>query len=103
MESGKESFETGSAAAAISGDRAAAIEMTLKIVAPETSVEVSSAARFANSDANYRALRTNSIGSAFVAENVTLKRDLGEFTFKSGTIAFTRQVGGREFVAVSNT
>jgi hypothetical protein len=103
VESNKEGFEIGSAQTTLSGDHAAAVEVTLKIVAPETSVEVTSTvAGFANSDPNYRLLRANPVAEAFVAENITLKRDLGEFTFRSGTIAFTRPVGGRVFVAVFN-
>jgi hypothetical protein len=101
IESEKEGFEMGSAETKLARDGAAAVEITLKIAAPETTLEVTaSASRLANSDANYKALRANSTGEAFVAENITLKRDLGEFTFHSGTIAFTRPVGGRVFAAV---
>jgi hypothetical protein len=42
------------------------------------------------------------VGEAFAAENISLKRDAGEFTFRSGTIAFSRPVGGRVFAAVFN-
>jgi hypothetical protein len=98
VESVRDGFEVGASDVGVSG--AAEVVITLKIAAPETAVEVSGAGSMANSDPNYRALRTNPMGEAFVVENVVLKRDLGEFTFRSGTIALARPVGGRIFSAV---
>ncbi len=101
IESVKDAFALGSTEASVSGERVTEVVITLKIAVAETTVEVSAGAKgLANSDANYRALRANPVGEAFVVENVVLKRDLGEFTFRSGTIAFTRPIGERVFAAV---
>ena len=56
--------------------------------------------RRANADAIYRSLRDAAIGDAFTVENLVLQRDSSVVTLKSGTIALTPPVMGRDTTAV---
>jgi Peptidase family M1 domain len=58
------------------------------------------AAAAPNSEPTYRALRDALPAETFLVENIVLKRDQGFITLKSGTLAFTPKVGGRDTVAV---
>ena len=77
------------------------IAVSLKISVEETSVEVNAKrSALANSDANYRALRTAVIQEAFRVENVVLKRDNGTLTLRAGLVSFARPVLDRVVMAV---
>ncbi len=54
----------------------------------------------ANSDPNYRALRTAAPQSSFTVENIELKRDTGTVTLKKGTITFLAPVLNHVVAAV---
>ena len=59
------------------------------------------AARAANSNAIYQALRGRAVnGPAFTVKNLTLKRDAGVFTFSDGTFYLYGEVSGRVTGAV---
>jgi hypothetical protein len=77
-----------------------ALEMELVIAAQETTVEVESHSSLANSDPNYRALRTAALTDSYVVENVVLKRDMGTITLKTGVMSFAPPVLGRVAIAV---
>ena len=53
-----------------------------------------------NTEPVYRALRDAAPTETFLVENILLRRDQGMITLKSGTIAFTPKVNGRDTVAV---
>ena len=53
-----------------------------------------------NTDPNYRALRDGKLGETYTVTNLTLKRDVGTFTLKSGRISFLPPVLGRVAVGV---
>src|SRR5947208_3363637 len=54
----------------------------------------------ATPDETYRALRTNELKESFTVENLVIKRDAGILTLKSGTIALTAPIQGRDTLAV---
>lgn len=97
----RDGFEPAEARATVPDGGDASVPVTLKIAAQETSVEVTSAAPgTANSDPNYRALRERPLAESFLVENLELKRDVGTFQLKKGTLSFTGPVMGRVVVAV---
>jgi hypothetical protein len=51
-------------------------------------------------DLNYKTMRDAGIADSLLVENIVLHRDNGVLTLKSGTIAFTPQVAGRDTLAV---
>jgi hypothetical protein len=51
-------------------------------------------------DPNYKTMRDAGIGDSLLVGNIALRRDNGVLTLKSGTIAFTPQVAGRDTLAV---
>src|ERR1700722_1409493 len=53
-----------------------------------------------NTEATYRALRDAAPTETFLVENILLRRDQGMITLKSGTLAFTPKVNGRDTVAI---
>lgn len=53
-----------------------------------------------NTEPTYRALRDALPAETFLVENIVLKRDQGIITLKSGTLAFTPKVSGRDTEAV---
>jgi hypothetical protein len=54
----------------------------------------------AAADPDYKAMREAAIADSLLVENIVLHRDNGVLTLKSGTIAFTPQVAGRDTLAV---
>jgi hypothetical protein len=63
-------------------------------------VQSAAAAAGSNTEPTYRALREALPTETFLVENVVLKRDQGIITLKSGALAFTPKVEGRDTVAV---
>src|SRR5579863_1723029 len=57
-------------------------------------------ASLAATDPVYKSLREAPPGDTLLVENIVLRRDAGTLTLKSGTIAFTAPVMGRDTVAV---
>ncbi len=53
-----------------------------------------------NTDVNYRALRDGKLGETYTVTNLTIKRDVGTFTLKSGRISFLPPVLNRVTVGV---
>ena len=51
-------------------------------------------------DLNYKTMRDAGIGDSLLVENIVLHRDNGTLTLKSGSIAFTPQLAGRDTIAV---
>ena len=77
------------------------LSVSLTIAPQETSVEVEEkTTALANSDPNYRKLRDASLTESLLVENLELKRDVGTFTFRTGTLSFPAPVLGRVTMAV---
>ena len=77
------------------------VNVELKIAAQQSSVEVSGKlSSLANSDPNYRALRTGRPGGVWRVENLELNRDIGKFNFRAGEFSFLPPVLGRTVMAV---
>jgi hypothetical protein len=99
----KDGFKPSESKAKVESGREARLEIKLEIA--ETRAEVSVAARGVikpNSDANYRALRDAAPVESVTVNNLTLKRDVGTLTLRSGTLSFYAPVLNRVAVAVFN-
>ena len=97
----KASFETAEQPIGVPSDEPLDVRITLRIATQQTSVEVSGkASKFANSDPNYRALRTAQPQGTFHVENLEITRDVGKFTFRSGDFSFAPPVLGKTVLAV---
>jgi hypothetical protein len=97
----QQGFKNAETSVTVEGDKKASIEIKLEV--GETRAEVSVGAKGAiapNSEANYRALREGKPDETFTVSNLTLKRDVGTFTLRSGTISFLAPVLNRRVVAV---
>ncbi len=79
------------------------VTLEVKLEVAETRVEIGVAAKgsvLPNTDPNYRALRDSDLKEAYEVTNLTLKRDVGTFTLKQGTVSFLPEVLGRKAIAV---
>lgn len=77
------------------------IAVVLKLAPQSAEIDADTqASRLANSDPNYRALRTAKVSGAWRVENFSLKHDVGVLTFKSGTFSFAPPVLGHTVMAV---
>ncbi len=77
------------------------VSLELKIAAQQSTVEVSGKiSSLANSDPNYRALRTARPSGVWRVENLVFNRDIGQFTFRAGEFSFLPPVLGKTVMAV---
>ncbi len=82
-----------------------AISLEIKLEIAETKAELTVGAKGAiapNSDPNYRALRDGSPAETYSVSNLTLKRDVGTITLRSGSVSFLPPVLGRTAIGVFN-
>ena len=94
-------FKTASRTVNIEDGKPAALEIKLEIA--ETKAEVTIGAKGAiapNADPNYRALRDGTPSETFTVSNLTLKRDAGVITLRSGSVSFLPPVLGRVAIGV---
>jgi Carboxypeptidase regulatory-like domain len=77
------------------GDKAVELVIVLKLKSVTTTVRVSGRrSDMANSDPNYKSLRDSKLTKVYRVENLTLTRDAGTFTFRSGSFSFLPPVLG---------
>ena len=79
------------------------IPLEIKLEIAETKAELTVGAKGSvapNTDSNYRALRDGQIAETFSVSNITIKRDIGVITLKSGNVGFLTPVLGRTAVGV---
>ena len=77
-------------------DKPVDLNISLKLKTVTTTVQVSGRrSPLANSDPNYQALRGGRLTKVYRVENLMLKRDVGTFTFRSGSFSFLPPVLGR--------
>ncbi len=98
----KSGFERAEQAATLNNDNPVTVTIELKLATQESTIRVvgGKISPLANSDPNYRALRDGTLSEALQVTNLVLKRDVGTFTFKSGTFTFTAPVLGKSTYAV---
>ncbi|MFN0122430.1 MAG: carboxypeptidase regulatory-like domain-containing protein, partial [Blastocatellia bacterium] len=85
----------------VESGRTAALE--IKLIVAETRAEIAVGAKGAiapNTETNYRALRDAGFTGAISVSNLTLKRDVGVFTLRSGVISFLAPVMDKQTMAV---
>lgn len=98
---GKPGFASAEMEIEVKAGEPLSVTLELKIAAPQTAVEVSGKlSSLANSDPNYRALRTGRPSGVWRVENLELNRDIGKFTFRAGEFSFLPPVLGKTVMAV---
>ncbi|HXG91134.1 MAG TPA: carboxypeptidase regulatory-like domain-containing protein [Blastocatellia bacterium] len=85
----------------VDGAKGASLEIRLEIEAPREEIKVGSkGAVAANSEPTYRAMRDGAIFETYTVNNLTLKRDVGTLTLRSGHVSFLAPVMNRVVKAV---
>jgi hypothetical protein len=91
----KEGFEPWERTVAVA-DKRVDLNVSLKLSVVTTTVQVSGRrSALANSDPNYTALRQGKLTRVYTVSNLVLKRDVGTFTFRSGSFSFLPPVLGQ--------
>ncbi len=97
----REGFKPTEQKVVIEDKRTATTEINLDIAEVRGEVTTSAVGTIKpNTDPNYRALRDGKLGETYTVTNLTLKRDVGTFTLKSGRISFLPPVLNRVAVGV---
>ena len=97
----REGFKPAEQKVVIDDQRTATQEIKLEIAEVRGEVTTSAVGTIKpNTDPNYRALRDGKLGETYTVTNLTLKRDVGTFTLKSGRISFLPPVLNRVAVGV---
>jgi Carboxypeptidase regulatory-like domain len=92
----RDGFKTAERAIAIESGKTATVEIKLELA--ETRAEVAVGAKGSitpNADPNYRALRDGDLAEIYEVTNLTLKRDVGVITLRSGRVSFLPPVLGK--------
>ena len=94
-------FKTAERKINIESGKTASLEIKLEIAEARAEVTVGAKGAIApNADPNYRALRDGVPGETYTISNLTLKRDVGVITLRSGSISFLPPVLGRVAIGV---
>ena len=97
----RDGFKSAEQKVVIEDKRTATTEIKLDIAEVRGEVTTSAVGTIKpNTDPNYRALRDGKLGETYTVTNLTLKRDVGTFTLKTGRISFLPPVLGRVAVGV---
>lgn len=97
----REGFKTSEQKLTIEDKRTATTEIKLDIAEVRSEVTTSAVGTIKpNTDPNYRALRDGKLGETYTVTNLTLKRDVGTLTLKSGRMAFLPPVLNRVAVGI---
>jgi Carboxypeptidase regulatory-like domain/Peptidase family M1 domain len=97
----RDGFKTNERSIVIENGKTATIEFKLEIaeVRAQTTVDTKGSIP-PNSDPNYRALRDGEPGETYEVSDLTLKRDVGTITLRSGRVSFLPPVLGKVAVGV---
>lgn len=96
----KDAFDPWERTIAVS-DQPVELSVALKLKMVTTTVQVSGRrSPLANSDPNYIALRTGKLIQVYRVNNFVLRRDVGAFTFRSGSFSFLPPVMGQVVAGV---
>lgn len=89
-------FKPAERAVDIAVSRASSVEIKLEVAAPTAEITVSPKGSLApNTEPTYRHLRDGDSFETYTVNNLTIKRDVGTLTLKSGRISFLAPVMGR--------
>lgn len=97
----RDGFRTAEQNVAIESDKTSTVEIKLEIT--ETRAEITVATKGSitpNTDPNYRALRDSDFAETYEVAGLTLKRDVGAITLRSGRVSFLPPVLGKVAVGV---
>ncbi len=97
----RDGFKTAERVVAVESGKTATVEIKLEIT--ETRAEIAVAAKGTitpNADTNYRALRDGDFAETYEVTNLTLKRDVGAITLRSGRVSFLPPILGRVAIGV---
>lgn len=94
-------FKQAERGIAVEAGRPQTVEIRLEVAAPKVEIDVGGKGSVAgNADPNYRALRDGAFSETYNVNNLTLKRDVGTLTLRSGRVSFFAPVMGRVVKAV---
>ena len=94
-------FKAAQIDVSVESGKPATVEVRLEIAETRAEVAIGAKGSIApNSDPNYRAIRDGGIDQTFELNGVTLKRDVGTFTFRSGRMTFLKPVLNKVVMAV---
>jgi hypothetical protein len=97
----KPGFETAEQKIEVKAGAPANFTIQLKLAAQQITVEVDNKrSALANSDPNYRALRTAGPAAVYRVDNLELKRDVGTLSLQKGQVTFFAPVLGKTVMAV---
>src|SRR5262245_14972651 len=97
----RDGFKTAERDLKIESGKAATVEIKLEIAEMRSGIVVSTKGTITpNADPNYRALRDGDFGETYEVTNLTLKRDVGAITLRSGRVGFLAPVLGKVAIGV---
>lgn len=97
----RDGFKTAELAVSMESGKPATVETKLEIVEARSGVNVpTKGAITPNADPNYRALRDGDFAETYEVTNLTLKRDVGAITLRSGRVSFLPPVLGKVTIGV---
>ena len=97
----RDGFKTGERDLKIESGKITAVEIKLEIAEVRAETIVSAKGSITpNADPNYRALRDGDFAETYEVTNLTLKRDVGAITLRSGRVGFLAPVLGKVAVGV---
>ncbi len=97
----REGFKTADRSVVIEIGKTATLEIKLEIAETRAEVTVGTKGSVApNTDPNYRALRDGEIAESYDVAGLTLKRDVGSITLRSGRVSFLKPVLGKVAIGV---
>ena len=97
----RDGFKIAERAVTVESGKTATVETKLEIAETRAEVTVGSKGSITpNADPNYRALRDGDLAETYEVTNLTLKRDVGAITLRSGRVSFLPPVLGRQAIGV---
>src|SRR5499433_3926179 len=97
----RDGFKIAERAVTVENGKTATVETKLEIAETRAEVTVGSKGSITpNADPNYRALRDGDLAETYAVTNLTLKRDVGAITLRSGRVSFLPPVLGRQAIGV---
>jgi len=97
----RDGFKTVERAVVIENGKTATVETKLEIVETRAEIIVPTKGSITpNADPNYRALRDGDFAETYEVTGLTLKRDVGAITLRSGRVSFLPPVLGRQAIGV---
>src|SRR5215813_989785 len=97
----RDGFKTAERAVSIESGKIATVETKLELAETRAEITVPTKGSITpNVDPNYRALRDGDFAETYEVTNLTLKRDVGAITLRSGRVGFLAPVLGKVAIGV---